>query len=122
VEVGEELAVHKVAQIVAGQGLVVVELAVLALGCGPVLPAIGLVEDERVFLPFQSGFHGLVLFQSVKIFQKEEPGALLSVVQLAGATGLFPENVIDVFEGLFEHWVVLDGSYEFGGRCHMCDR
>jgi uncharacterized protein with PhoU and TrkA domain len=35
VQVGEELAVDEVAQVVAGQRLVVVELAVLVLGRGP---------------------------------------------------------------------------------------
>ena len=45
VQVGEELLVDEVAQVVAGQGLVVVELAVLALGRGPAFPAVGLVED-----------------------------------------------------------------------------
>ena len=28
---------------------------------------------------------------------------MLGVVQLGGTAGLFPENVVDVFEGLFKH-------------------
>ena len=50
VQVRKELPVHEVAEIVAGQGLVMVELAVLVLGRGPTLPSIGLVEDIGVFL------------------------------------------------------------------------
>ena len=55
VQVGEELLVDEVAEVVAGQRLVVVELAVLALGRGPAFPAVGLVEDEGVLLPLQRG-------------------------------------------------------------------
>ena len=28
---------------------------------------------------------------------------MLGVVEFAGAAGVFPEDVVDVFEGLFEH-------------------
>ena len=28
---------------------------------------------------------------------------MLGVVEFAGAAGIFPENVVDIFEGLFEH-------------------
>ena len=103
VQVGEELLVDEVAQVVAGHGLVVVELAVLALRRGPRLPAVGLVEDEGVLLALQRGFVGLVLLQAVEVFQEQEPGGLLGVVELGGAAGLFPEDVVDVLEGLFKH-------------------
>ena len=84
---------------------VVVELAVLVLGRGPGFPAIGLVEDVGVFLPVQRGLVGPVLFQPVEVFQEQQPGGLLGVVQLGGASGLFPEDIVDVLEGLFEHGV-----------------
>jgi len=50
-QVREELAVDKVAQVVTGQGLVVVEIAFFILGRGPAFPAKGLVEDEGILLP-----------------------------------------------------------------------
>ncbi|MEI6567621.1 MAG: hypothetical protein WCR20_13170 [Verrucomicrobiota bacterium] len=28
---------------------------------------------------------------------------MLGVIQFAGATGVFPQNIVNVFEGLFEH-------------------
>ena len=102
-QVGKELLIDEVAEVVAGQGLVVVELAVLALGRGPAFPAVGFVEDVGVFLAVQRGLIGAVLLQPVEVFQEQQPGGLLGVVQFGGAAGLFPENVVDVFEGLFEH-------------------
>ena len=102
-QVGKEFVIDEVEEVVAGQGFVVVELAIGIFGCGPALPSVRLVEDEGVLLPLQLGLHCLVLFQIINVFQKQQPGGLLGVVQLGGATGLFPENVIDVFESLFEH-------------------
>ena len=102
-QVGKELLVDEVAEVVAGQGLVVVELAVLALGRGPAFPAVRLVEDVGVLLAVQLGLVGLVLLQTVEVFEEQQPGGLLGVVELGGAAGLFPEDVVDVFEGLFEH-------------------
>jgi hypothetical protein len=52
VQIRKELPVHEVAKVIAGQGLVVVELAVLVLGRSPAFPSIGLVEDVGVFLAF----------------------------------------------------------------------
>ena len=101
-QVGKEFPVDEVEEVVAGQGFVVVELAIGILGAAQLSHRYG-SEDEGVFLPLQLGLHCLVLFQIINVFQKQQPGGLLGVVQLGGATGLFPENVVDVFEGLFEH-------------------
>lgn len=103
VQVGEELAVDELDEIVAGLGGIVVDLAVFALGRGPRFPAVGFVEDVGVFLAVQGGFGGFVVFQGVKVFQEEQPRSLLGVIEFAGAAGVFPEHVVDVFEGLFEH-------------------
>ena len=103
VKVGEELLIDEVAKVVAGQGFVVVDLAVLAFGRGPLFPAVGLVENEGVLLAFQRGFVGLVLLQPVEVFQEQEPGGLLGVVKLCGAASLFAEDIVDIFEGLFKH-------------------
>ncbi|HUX30423.1 MAG TPA: hypothetical protein VMV78_07310 [Thiobacillus sp.] len=51
VQVGEQLAVDEIAQVVAGERGIVVELAVLVFGRCPAFPAVGRVEDEGVFLP-----------------------------------------------------------------------
>ena len=103
VQVGEELAVDELDEVVAGEGGVVIDLAVFALERGPRFPAVGLVEDVGVFFTVEGGFGGFVVFEGVEVFQEEQPGGLLGVVEFAGAAGVFPEDVVDVFEGLFEH-------------------
>ena len=103
VQVGEELAVDEVAEVIAGERLVVVDLPGGILRCGPGLPAVWLVEDMGVLLAVELGFVGLVFFEAVEIFQKKKPGSLFGVVEFARTTGLFPENVVDILEGLFKH-------------------
>jgi hypothetical protein len=41
--------------------------------------------------------------QRVEVFQEEKPRGLLGVVEFGRTAGFFPENVVDVFEGLFEN-------------------
>ena len=103
VEVGEELPVHEVTQIVPGEGGIMVQLAVGPLGRGPAFPAVLLIQDEGVCFPLHGRFHRLVLLQAVQVLQEEQPGGLLRVVQLTGTPRFFPESVIDIFECLFEH-------------------
>src|SRR5260370_23973526 len=89
VKIGKKLAADKVAKVVAGFCPVVVNLAVLAFGRGPFVPAVGLVEEEGVLFAIEGGFIGFVLLEGVEVFQEEEPGGLLGVVQLRGAAGFF---------------------------------
>jgi hypothetical protein len=115
VQVGEELGVDELDEVVAGEGGVVVELAVLVLRRGPGFPAIGCVKDVAVFLAFEGGLGGLVVLQRVEVFQEEQPGGLLGVVELTGVAGVLPEDVVDVFEGLFKHGRQI-GELTLGGR------
>ena len=80
-----------------------VDLTLLGLWRSPRFPAVGGIEDVGLFSPFQSGFGRLVGLQGVEVFEKKEPRCLLRVVEFAGATGVFPEDIVDVFESLFEH-------------------
>jgi hypothetical protein len=43
------------------------------------------------------------VLKGIEVFEKKQSGGLLGVVQLAGVSGVFVEDVVDVFEGLFEH-------------------
>ena len=103
VQVGEQLAIDEENQIVAGQRCVVVQLSLRILGRGPGAPAVRLLENVVVGFAIQRRLGGFVLLQSVEILQKQQPGGLLGVVQLAGATGIFPQHVINVLKGLFKH-------------------
>ncbi len=59
------------------------------------------------FLPSSAASVGLVLLQPVEIFQEQEPRGLLGVIQLGGAAGFFPQDVVDVLECLFKHYPIL---------------
>ena len=102
-QVGEELGVDEVAQVVAGHRRVVVERAACGFWGGPGLPPVGLFNDEAVGLAFQCGFVGLIGFKRVEVLQKKQPGRLLGVVQLAGAACVLVQDVVDVLESLLKH-------------------
>jgi hypothetical protein len=60
--------------------------------------------DGLWFIPaLQLGFQSSILLQAIEVLEKEEPGGLLGIIEFGGATGLFPEDIINVLEGLFEH-------------------
>ena len=102
-QVRKEFLIDEIPQIVAGHRGVVVELTVLPLRRGPRLPAIRLVEDVCVLLSVERRLGRFVLLKTVKVFEKEQPRRLLGVIELGRASGLFPENVINILEGLFKH-------------------
>ena len=95
--------IHEVAEIVADHRYVVVELPVFAPWRSPACPTVRFFQDEIVFFAVQPSFVGPVFFKAIEVFQEQEPRCLFSVVELGGAAGFFPEHVVDIFEGLFEH-------------------
>ena len=103
IAIRKELGVDEGDEVVVDLGGVAIDLAVLAFGRSPRSPAIGFVEDVGVFPAAEGGVGGLVVFESVEVFQEEQSGGLLGVIEFASAAGVFPEDVVDVFEGLFEH-------------------
>jgi len=113
--------IYEAREVVAGEGGVVVDLAVLALGRGPAFPAVGFIEDVVIFLAFELGLGGFVGFEGIEIFQKEQPRGLLGVIEFAGAACFFSECIVDVFESLLEHNKLLGfekgskGNYTVGG-------
>src|ERR1700693_2484666 len=46
---------------------------------------------------------GLSPARGFQIFQEEQPGSLLGVIQFRGASGFFAENIVDISGGLFKH-------------------
>ena len=103
VQVGDQLVVDEVPEVITGLRLVVVDLAIFVLRRRPHIPAVLLLEDVLVFFPLHRGFVGFVLLQAVEILQEQQPGSLLDVVQFGRATGLFPEHIVDILECLFKH-------------------
>jgi len=66
------------------------------------------------FFPFESGFIGLVLLQAVEVFEEQQLRRLLGVIEFGRASRLSPQDVVDVFEGLFKHgWL----RFLTGARC-----
>ena len=103
VEIGKELLVDEILQVIARERGIVVKLAVRSLGRGPALPAVGLFEFVGVCLPAEGGLVGAVLLQAVEILQKQQPRGLFRVIQLGRASRLFPEDVVYILEGLLKH-------------------
>ncbi len=102
-EAGEEPGVDEGGGVVSAEGGVVVDPAILGAGGGPAFPAVGLFEDEGVFAAVEGGLGGLVGLEGVELFEEKNPGRLHGVIQLAGATGVLPEDVVDVLKSLFKH-------------------
>jgi hypothetical protein len=61
------------------------------------------VDDRFVFLAGQVGLLLVSLLEVVQIFEKKNPRGLFGLIKLRGAACLFPKNVVDILEGLFEH-------------------
>ena len=110
-QVRKKLAVDEDGKIVAGQRIVVIEGAVSLLWRGPVLPAIWLLDDGAIGFARERGFTRSFVLQIVEIFEKQNPRVLLGVIELRGASRLFPEDVVDVFECLFEQASALTLPY-----------
>ena len=102
-EVGEELAVDEVDQVVAGQRGVVVELAVLGLRRGPGLPAVGLGDDRRVVLPSSSASSRRSLLEIVEVLEEQQPRGLLGIVELGREPLIVPHDPVYVVESVLEH-------------------
>jgi hypothetical protein len=81
----------------------VVEGAVELFWRGPVLPAVGLLDDGAIGFARKRCVALPLVLQVVEIFEKQDPRSLLGVIDLRGAARFLPQNVIDVFECLFEH-------------------
>jgi hypothetical protein len=43
---------------------------------------------------------GSLPLEVFQIFQEEQPGSLLGVIQFRGASGFFAENIVDISGGL----------------------
>ncbi len=114
VQIREQLAVDEIKQVGAGHCIVVIELAIRGARRGPYGPAIFFVEDKVVLLSIHLGDLRLVVLQRFQIFKEQQPRALLGVIQLAGATGILVQDVVDIFKRLLELVCFLLTRISFG--------
>jgi hypothetical protein len=101
-EVGEQLLINELDQVVTNAGGVVVELAVF-LGRGPFVPAEFAVDDRGVVLAVKFGSVAALGFKVVQVLEKQNRGGLLDIVQLVGDTPFGPEVFLDLVECVFVH-------------------
>ncbi len=104
-QVGKQLAVDELDQVLAGARGIEVRRAVLVAGCGPGLPAVGRVEDGRVLAPLQLCLVGPLLLHVVEVLEKQQPRGLLGVIQLRSQPLVVAHDAIEVVEGVFKHAV-----------------
>ena len=114
-QVGKQALVHEVAQVVAGEGGVVIQLAAGVLRRRPAAPAVGLLQNGRIAAAFKGGHGGPVVFEPVEVLEEQQPGSLLGVVELGAAAGFFAQAVIDGAERLLKGAGARGGSGTVGG-------
>lgn len=88
----------KIHKVVARNRLVMTELSVLRLRCGPFAPA----KVSACILFLLARPPSFRMFKIVQIPEKQYPGRLLDIIKLRRATGFFAKRIVDILEGLFE--------------------
>jgi hypothetical protein len=61
------------------------------------------VDDRSASTARELGLKRALLLQVVEIFKEKQPAGLLDIIELGRAARFFPQNVVDILEGLFEH-------------------
>jgi hypothetical protein len=103
VEVRKELLVDVVPEVITRESLVMVDLTTAGFRSRPFPPAVVRIENIGVFFPLQLSLRGFIGFERIEVFQEQQPRALFRVIQLTGASGIFVQDVVDIFKGLFKH-------------------
>ena len=100
-QIGEQVVIDKLQQVIPDLGILR-QLTMAILRCGPAVPAIGLLQDRGSSATLQQGHGGAVVLQAIEVFEEQQPGGLLGVVELGAAAGLLAQAVVDGAEGRFE--------------------
>lgn len=110
-QIGEELVVDELDEVVAHQrvGYVVVSLGI-ERDC-PVVPAVPRGDNGCIEFVLQLGSDLSGLLEIVEVLEEEDPRGLLDVIQFARAPLVGAQAVVEVFDGLFEsHELFVFGS------------
>jgi hypothetical protein len=97
----------KVTQVIAGERLVVIELAIFAFGRRPGFPSIVFIENIAVSLALDLGLHHAILFQPIEIFQEQQPRRLLGITEFRRAAGFLVQDIVNISRGWFKHAYLL---------------
>ena len=88
------------AMLILAVGEPIVMIAIL--WCSPTVPSELLVEDWGLTAPLQQGHRRSVFLKPIEVFEEQQPGGLLGVVELGAAASFFAEAVVDGAESLLE--------------------
>lgn len=72
-EIGEELLIDEIPEVIAGLCVVMIQVAAFVFRRGPAIPSIGSVEDIVVTLPGKRGFIRPIFLQVIQIFYEKQP-------------------------------------------------
>ena len=97
-QVGEELLVDELHEIVAGHSVNLVRFSGGSFGCSPGRPTMEASNDAVIVLVLEFSLEFQLGFKVIKVFEEEQPGGLLDIVELIATTGLVTQNLIDCVE------------------------
>ena len=80
-----------------------VDLAVPCFRNRPLRPSVFALDDRGVLRIGKFSAELASTLEVIEVFEEEDPGGLLDVIELARATSILVEDVIDILEGVLEH-------------------
>jgi len=72
-QIRKQLMVDKILEVITGHCPIVIKLSAYRLRGGPAFPSEIFFKDEVVRPSLKFGFHGLVLFQGIKVLEEQKP-------------------------------------------------
>jgi probable HAF family extracellular repeat protein len=76
------------------------------LRCWFVMQSSSVYEDAADSGALQPRLAGSLPLEVFQMFQEEQLGSPLGVIQFSGASGFFAENIVDISGGLFKHGLI----------------
>ena len=102
-EIRKESRIHEVDEILSDKSDMMIDLPILSLRYCPSIPLELWSDEWTVFSTREDRDITTIPFEIIKILQEEDPWGLLDIVECTPTSSIFVEDIIDIFEGLFEH-------------------